>query len=208
MISRIIAASIGILAAVTLNSEAGARPSGVRAPAALKAHPAKPLSVNTSATGLTRSHPFALRPHAGRAMPWRRAYPYPWVGSVYCSVDGACDDPATPPFGLPSDEAVAAPLRAAPSLRPDCRMETQTRVVAAEAGGERTISIRRCVPAVAEPSRSEGRLIDREPGFDMAVSDLAVAGVGMPAKSRECRTQSWSVHAEGGGERTVTIRRC
>jgi hypothetical protein len=201
-----IATAIGIVAAIGLYGEANARPAAARAPASLKTNP---QPANPVALGLTRSHAFGPRAHIRRSTMWRRGYPYPGAGVVLCSVDGTCYDSGAPTFDIPFDQTVAAPPVVTPTVRPDCRMESQTRVVAAEAGGERRVTIRQCVAPVHRPSSREGRAND-EPGLDLAASDLAIGPgpLGIPVSPRECGEQAWSVASEGGGKRMVTIRRC
>lgn len=155
----------------------------------------------------------------------RFRYPYWWPngGLLY----GAYYDPlgAAPPYDPLSDGVDLAPpwpvSRDVPFViyRPSCRLQTQTRVVPSEAGGERQITITRCMSGL-NPSTlgldnaSYRRLAGpvgvptelSDDGEGAASTDQAIETDGITRRS--CQEQTRLVPSHDGGDRTIIIRRC
>ncbi len=93
--------------------------------------------------------------------------------------------------------------------RPSCRLQRESLTVPSESGGETKIGITRCVipyRALLAARQSTDQSTDRE-GDDVSSSIARTAGDPDPHGSG-CRIESKVVPAEGGGERTITVRRC
>jgi hypothetical protein len=146
MFKRTIAAALSVFASASLLASDEARAGA--APA--RAHARPPAAGLTAAPvvgrGVVARHSRDLvKPRRDRAY---YAYPSGWPGD--CLAYGACGDLplGVAPYAVPPDSfTFAVPAPAASISQPSCRWQTQTRVVAAEAGGEREIRISRCLPA-------------------------------------------------------------
>lgn len=93
--------------------------------------------------------------------------------------------------------------------QPSCRLQRESQLVPSENGGETKIGITRCVipyRALLATRQLTDRSTDGE-GDDVSSSIGRTAGEADP-RVPGCRIESRVVPAEGGGERTVTIRRC
>src|SRR5262249_49045620 len=74
--------------------------------------------------------------------------PYPVLGPDDCLVYDVCNPDVAAPSALPADwTASLARAPAANVTAPDCRWTSQTQMVPAEGGGERRVTITRCLSA-------------------------------------------------------------
>jgi hypothetical protein len=148
----------------------------------------------------SRFEPF-LRRHA----PLGRAADGMWLWPLSFGVDA---------LSVPTTDNGDGPAEAARFYvdRPSCRLQREYQVVPSENGGETRIGITRCViPLGYRDLVVKGQSIDR-PTNSEAVGDVTssirrtVGDTGSDVSG--CRIESRSVPAEGGGERTITVRRC
>jgi hypothetical protein len=141
--------------------------------------------------------------------------PYPVLWPDDCFIYDACDAGSNAPPTVPADWTGSLAHAPATNLAvPDCRWIPQTHDVPAERGGQRQVTITRCMPTPplsefgsdAAPSRSI---------LDNGESDVT-AGIGARAvepgdssnRRQGCREQTWTVPSEAGGRRTVVVSRC
>ncbi len=117
---------------------------------------AGPGAGRSAAHGASSAHRFQAAKFARSQHRRFRRFRYPWVWTDGCAVYGACYDVPSEvePYDVP-DRVISG----SPPYRPSCGLEEQTRVVPSEDGGERKITIIRCLTPIVAPAANSGNAL-------------------------------------------------
>jgi hypothetical protein len=151
---------------------------------------------------------------------WRNRHfgfvPYPLLWPDDCLVYDGCDQDGGASPGLPADwTGSLARAPAANSVAPNCRWMSQTQIVPAERGGQRKVTVTRCI-AAPPLSASESEIAPSRSILRDYPESEETAGIGnrtdepgdFSNRWRGCREQTFTVPSEAGGRRTVVIKNC
>lgn len=217
MAHRFLFAALGIIAALfALPEDACARGGGrAGAPGAGRAGPpvyrAGPRPSHFSAGRFLARHPVTWR-HRTFGRVSSAAWPY---GGLWWGGYGGFYDAPAEFFGPAADARIAAAIARLALVRPSCQLQTQTREVASEGGGTRTITVTRCVAPSGFPefeaSRNAAEAADDLESVTGSIPAEIAAPTANAARApaaRTCRVETRVVPSEAGGSRTITVRRC